>query len=297
MPVEPTHKVVCFGEVLWDILPDSTALPGGAPMNVAYHLHKMELYPALITRVGKDEPGAALVNIFKGHGVHTGYFQYDAQYATGKVYAHPGAHNEMHYEIVQPAAWDFIEPEPRHAELIRQAEYFVFGSLACRSEVSRHTLFLLLEQAKTKVLDINLRAPHYQTALLEELLQKSDILKLNDNELEILCAEQSNLHTLRDRVLYIMNRFSIPLVVVTMGENGALLCAEEKFYPVAGAAVAVRDTIGCGDAFLAALLSRLLKGDDYAKALQFANTLGAFIATKQGGCPAYSLHDIPFTLP
>ena len=34
------HQVVCFGEVLWDILPTG-AVPGGAPMNVAYHLQKL----------------------------------------------------------------------------------------------------------------------------------------------------------------------------------------------------------------------------------------------------------------
>ena len=48
------HEVVCFGEVLWDIF-STGAVPGGAPMNVAYHLHKQGKNPALITKIGIDE--------------------------------------------------------------------------------------------------------------------------------------------------------------------------------------------------------------------------------------------------
>jgi fructokinase len=51
-------------------------------------------------------------------------------------------------------------------KLIAAARYFVFGSLAAREAVSRHTLFQLLESAGTKVFDINLRAPHYTKVTL-----------------------------------------------------------------------------------------------------------------------------------
>ena len=66
------HKVVCFGEVLWDILP-SGAVPGGAPMNVAYHLHKQQKNPAVITSIGIDEKGEELINIFSDYGVCTDF--------------------------------------------------------------------------------------------------------------------------------------------------------------------------------------------------------------------------------
>ena len=59
MPDNTMHKVVCFGEVLWDILPGG-AVPGGAPMNVAYHLHKQLKNPVLITRIGNDNEGGKL---------------------------------------------------------------------------------------------------------------------------------------------------------------------------------------------------------------------------------------------
>ncbi len=62
------HQVVCFDEVLWDILPMG-AVPGGAPMNVAYRLQKLKKTPALITRIGMYDKGAELKKIFSAQGV------------------------------------------------------------------------------------------------------------------------------------------------------------------------------------------------------------------------------------
>ena len=64
------YKVVCFGETLWDILPHAK-LPGGAPMNVAYHLYKLGKNPAIISRIGKDELGKELMQVFESiHVLH-----------------------------------------------------------------------------------------------------------------------------------------------------------------------------------------------------------------------------------
>src|SRR2546423_1983690 len=102
------HQVVCFGEVLWDIVP-SGALPGGAPMNVAYHLKKLGTNPALITKIGLDNYGEKLVNILAASGVTTEYFYVDYERPTGLVYANVNDHHEVIYDIVYPSAWDFIE--------------------------------------------------------------------------------------------------------------------------------------------------------------------------------------------
>lgn len=281
------HDIVCFGEVLWDILP-SGAVPGGAPMNVAYHAHRLGRNPALITRIGNDTEGKALAELFSGYGTGTRYFQHDELYATGKVFAHVGEHNEVSYDIVQPSAWDFIAYEPQHETLLQQAVYFVFGSLACRNEISANTLFRLLEQAPVKVFDINLRAPHYRQPLLEVLLKKTDLLKLNETELQVL-GSWNNVGPAPEAIIqFIARQYHIPVIVATMGGAGAILYAEEQFFRQPGIPVQVVDTIGSGDAFLAAFLNALLNGNGYSAALEQANRLGAFIATQRGACPEYS---------
>ena len=280
------YKVVCFGEVLWDILPDG-AVPGGAPMNVAYHLHKLGNDPALITRIGVDARGKEILSIFSGYGLCTDYFQLDSENETGKVFAKPNEHNEMAYDIVMPVAWDFIQHETQLNRLVQEAEYFVFGSLAARNPVSANTLFSLIEMAKYKVLDINLRPPHYNRRIVEQLLSKADFLKLNLPELELITGWFSHKIPINDRIKSVREKYHIPELVVTLGEKGAILYREDKFFLHGGFKVKVADTVGSGDAFLAGLLSKFLEKKRDEEAIEFACALGAFIATKRGACPSY----------
>jgi fructokinase len=285
------HRVICFGEVLWDILP-SGAVPGGAPMNVTYHLHKQGKSPALITRIGDDEKGRELKDIFASYGVCTDYFQTDDQHETGKVFAHPNEHNEVVYDIVKPVAWDFIEWKQDYADLVAKADYFIFGSLTARSPVSKHTLLQLIEAAKHKVLDINLRVPYYDKDIVEELLGKTDFLKLNSGELELITNWFGSYTNVNDSIQLLADRFSLPVIVVTMGGDGAVLYKNGKFYKHPGFVVKVRDTVGSGDAFLAGLLSKLMNNESPDDALLYANALGAFIATQTGACPSYTIDNV-----
>jgi len=291
MPDKNIHPVVCFGEVLWDILP-SGAVPGGAPMNVAYHLQKLNKNPALITRIGMDNKGQELMNIFSGHDVCTDYFQVDDKYETGKVFASPNEYNEVVYDIVKPVAWDFIAWDNAFTELLANAEFFVFGSLAARNKASKDTLFRLLEIARNKVLDINLRTPHYNRRIVEQLLRKTDFVKMNLSELELITGWFSNHTSVEDRLKSIGDKFRLSNMVVTMGGNGALLYKNGDITKHGGFKVDVQDTVGSGDAFLAGLLSRLLDNVDNKEALDFASGIGAFIATQRGACPEYHIAEI-----
>lgn len=280
------HKVVCFGEVLWDILP-SGEMPGGAPMNVAYHLHKQHKNPAVITRIGNDDKGKELIDIFSVNGICTDFFQLDNEHGTGKVFAKPNEQHEVLYDIVKPVAWDFIEKEDTLDTLVSNADYFVFGSLSARSPVSKNTLLQLLESAKTKVLDINLRPPHYDRKIVEELLGKADFLKLNLAELELITGWFSKYTTVKDKVNLIKEKFNVQNIVVTKGGDGADLYYNGHEYTHYGYKVKVVDTIGSGDAFLAGLITKLSESVSPEETLDFASRLGAFIATKKGACPEY----------
>jgi fructokinase len=283
--------IVCFGEVLWDLLP-SAAVPGGAPMNVAYHLHTQNVKAALITRVGRDEEGRKLVDIFFKNGIDTQYFQVDEKYGTGKVYAREDQKKDMTYEIVMPVAWDFIEWDDRLEELVRNAACFVYGSLAARSAGSAGTLFRLLEIAPQKVLDINLRAPHFEKAMLGQLLHKADLLKMNLEELEYVCGWFANYETTEDRVKFISEKYDIPEIVITKGKDGAVLYTAGNFFYHGGFSVHVADTVGSGDAFLAGMLANRLKKISSAETLEWASQMGAYIASRTGACPPYDLEDV-----
>ncbi len=282
------HKVVCYGEILWDVLP-AGAKPGGAPMNVAYHLQKLGMNPALITRIGKDDWGRKLQQLLQQQGVSIHQIQIDEQQPTGLVNAHLKENNQVEYDIVYPVAWDFIAWQDEFDSLLKQADYFVFGSLAARNEESRKTLLQLLEKAKTKVLDINLRPPHFSKQSIEDLLAKADILKLNDHEVSLIAGWYNSSDDIVDQVKIVQDQFSIDTILVTRGEKGAMINNKGRITAHSGYKVNVADTIGSGDAFLAGYLFKTASGASAEEALTFANVLGAFIATQSGACPEYDL--------
>jgi fructokinase len=281
-----SFNVVTYGEVLWDVLPTGH-VPGGAPMNVAYHLHKTGQHPALITRIGNDDLGTSLKDYFSNLGVCTDYFQQDELLETGKVFAHLLPNNEVAYDIVSPSAWDFIVVEDRLIELVKQSSYFIYGSLASRSNVSAETLLQLLAIAPIKVLDLNLRKPHFERPLLEQLLQTADILKLNEAELEFVTSWFAEYSSIEERVQIIRKQFGIQHIVVTLGSKGAYMWMNNQSWWHEGYVVEVEDTIGSGDAFLAGMISQMIAQETPDNILDFACKLGAFIATQKGACPEY----------
>lgn len=282
--------VVCFGEVLWDVLPDG-ALPGGAPMNVAYHLNRLGVKAQMISKVGEDDWGRQLLNFMQHHQIATTLVQQDDNYPTGTVLATPGANHEMQYDIVKPVAYDFIDATAAAIDAVTAASYFVFGSLANRTEHTRNSLLQLLNIAKTKVLDINLRPPHFEQEVLESLLHQADILKINEHELEQISDWHADISLFEDQVKLIADRYGVHNIIITKGAAGASFFGNGKFYHHPGYKVVVADTVGSGDSFLAGFLSSFIKGVEVEQCLDFACKLGAFVATKKGACPEYSVVD------
>ncbi|HYO20780.1 MAG TPA: PfkB family carbohydrate kinase, partial [Flavisolibacter sp.] len=261
-------------------------------MNVAYHLQKLGMHTSVITRVGKDKWGDDLKMLLQQQGIATGEVQVDEVHSTGLVNATLKENNEVAYDIVFPVAWDFIGWKETFSTLVQQAAYFVFGSLAARNDVSRNTLFQLLQAANKKVLDINLRPPHFNRKSLTELLQQADILKLNDHEVKLISGWFGDYHAIDDQVRRVQEEFSMDTILVTRGSEGALICQSGELFHHKGYKVTVADTVGSGDAFLAGYLYKTANGSEPADALAFANALGAFIATQAGACPEYDVTSV-----
>lgn len=285
------HPVVCFGEILWDVLPSGIE-PGGAPMNVAYHLRKLNIASALITRVGTDDYGKALAALLTQQNIGTEYLQIDIHHPTGLVYAQPNERGDMQYDIVYPSAWDFIEYSEGYIPLLQQAEYLVYGSLITRNETSKNTLLQLMPLAKKRVLDINLRPPHFTKEVVEQLFEKVDMLKLNADELQLISSWYGSANNIYDDIKLLQDKFHIPIIVVTRGSEGAILNDNGNIYEHNGYQVIVGDTVGSGDAFLAGLLYQYLQQAPPDEALDFACATGALIAAHHGACPQYELSEI-----
>ncbi|WP_436484525.1 carbohydrate kinase family protein [Chitinophaga sp. ARDCPP14] len=287
------YNIACLGEILWDILPNQE-LPGGAPMNVAYHLQKLSQSVAMVSATGADDHGKRLLQLMNNMQLSTAYVQTNTTYATGKVNAWMDAHNDMQYDILYPVAWDHIGWNASLEALLTgdDLQYIVFGSLMARHEVSRNTLRKALESTATKVLDINLRTPWYSRETLEWLMDSCQLLKLNIAELELISAWYGAWSTHEEQVKALSSRFNIPVIVVTLGSKGCMGYIDEAFYYQEGQTVKVADTIGSGDAFLAGFLACRLQQRSPAWSLAYANALGALVASRPGGCPPYDPSEI-----
>ena len=283
--------IACFGEILWDVLPTGKQ-PGGAPFNVAVHLHQLGLPVRFISRVGDDELGTELVDFVASKGLETNLIQYGKTHLTGVVKANVDDANEVTYKIVQPVAWDYIHFDAEVAAAVATADAFVFGSLAARQAGTRETLYRLLESAKFKVFDVNMRPPHYTREVVKYLLEKADLVKMNHHELAEIMAWFGPETAPAAAMPWLAQRFDLQAVCVTCGADGALLWTNGQLYRAPGIAVAVQDTIGSGDAFLAALLKGWLTSQPPQDALNFACAAGALVATHQGATPAFGEADV-----
>jgi fructokinase len=285
------HNIICFGETLWDMLP-SGKMPGGAPMNVAIHLTYHGYSPVVISRVGNDELGKELLAFLEEKHVSTRYIQTDQTHGTGVVEANISNKNEVIYQIVESVAWDYIQYQEPVAALVEQSDVFIYGSLAARNHVTEQTLLRYLPLAQLRVFDVNLRPPFYNQHQIEVLMEFADIVKMNHQELEEIAGwfglqasgEQQQMQEVKDT-------FGLQMVIVTRGENGAVVLTDQGYLEHPGFKVEVEDTIGSGDAFLATFLSNYLQQQALDLALKRACAIGAFVATRRGATPQYPAGD------
>ncbi len=284
-------NIVCFGEVLWDLLPTGK-IAGGAPMNVAVHANQLGLQATMISAVGDDELGEGITSFLSSRGLSVSTIQKN-EYQTGIVEVTLDAKGSPSYEIIKPVAWDFIRLTETAKKTVQEADALVFGSLALRNEVSKNTLFALQAVAKLKILDINLRKPFYTPELADELFKVADIVKVNDEELEMICAWYGQAGDETANARFLKERYQLKGIIVTRGGNGAFFIDENnEVSKHQGFKVTVNDTIGSGDSFLASFITKWLNGETPAEALKFACAVGAFVATQKGATPVILEEDI-----
>lgn len=278
-------NIVCFGEVLWDILPTGPKL-GGAPVNVALRVQSLGNKAVVISAIGNDSYGKKLVEEIKAYEANLEHIQVNESYETSQVLVQLDAHGSASYEIKMPCAWDDIKLLDKDIEAVKASDAFIFGSLIARSETSRETLFSLLQSAAFKVFDVNLRTPHYTQENLLHLIKQADFVKFNDDELYEICGNLGFKNkSAEECIKFIADYAGVSQICVTLGEEGAILFRNNTFYYNKGYKIAVVDTVGAGDSFLATLISQLLNGSKPQKAIDMACAVGAIVASKSGANP------------
>lgn len=281
-------KILCFGEVLWDCLPQGLFL-GGAPLNVAYHLQQLGDAPSMVSAVGSDFLGEETLARIQSKGLGTQHVQVIEDAPTGAVRVRLSQQGDASYDFLDPSAWDFLKVDK---QLVHAADAFVYGSLAMRKQANRQQLESALEEFRgCKICDVNLRPAFNDLDYALKLLSLADVAKLNEEELQTLAGVAVDVDNPEPAMRRLAAKTGTSRICLTMGAKGAAYCDAEEFVQVSVQPVKVRDTIGAGDAFMARFIHGFLAAEPIKTTLQSAANLGAFIATREGAQPEYDASD------
>lgn len=281
---------VCFGEVLWDCLPKGI-FAGGAPINVAYHLSRFGLNALPVTAVGEDFLGDEMLRRFH-------YWRLSPEFAsrvdkpTGAVVVDLDDAGIASYKFLDDVAWDHIPLPDSLKQLAPRVKVLVFGTLAQRSESNRAQLAELrgMASAAKHVYDVNLRPPFDPPERVWQLAKGCDLIKLNEDELGRLLGEKVDFAGMERAARQFAERTECSRVCVTAGKQGAALLWEGAWSFDPPQPITVKDTVGAGDSFLAALLQGWLEANlAPAENLHRAARVAEFVASCDGATPHYQL--------
>ncbi|KAG0498051.1 hypothetical protein HPP92_002372 [Vanilla planifolia] len=302
--------VVSFGEMLIDFVPTVSGLslaeapgfikaPGGAPANVAIAVARLGGRAAFMGKLGDDEFGRMLAAILRENGVSDAGVTFDAGARTALAFVTLRSDGEREFMFYRnPSADMLLTPDELDLDLIRRAKVFHYGSISLITEPCRSAHLKALEVAKEAgallSYDPNLRLPLWPSP--EEAKEKilsiwdqADIIKVSDVELEFLTGKAS----VEDEVALTLWRPTLMLLLVTLGDKGCKYYTKDFRGAVDAFTVEQVDTTGAGDAFVGALLGKLV--DDMSvlqdekklrQVLRFANACGGITTTKKGAIPA-----------
>ena len=280
--------VLAVGEVLWDLFPEGPRF-GGAPANFACacaELGQRYVRVYLGSAVGRDELGDEARRRLTGHGVDGSHLTVNG-HPTGRVFVVAGSNGKNDYRFSDDDAWDHISPTPQLLAIAAAADVVCFGTLGQRAAESRESIRAVVNATRPdclRVLDINLRAPHWSPAVLLDSLALANVVKLNDEELPTVAGVLGVSGDDAAVLEHIRERFDLKLIVLTRGASGSRVhAADGTTDDRPGEPVEVVNTVGAGDAFTAALALGLEFGHPLTRTHAWAADVAAFVCTQPGG--------------
>lgn len=288
-------QAISIGEVLWDIIGSAEHL-GGAPFNFALHLRNLGHSVHFLSAVGDDERGQRVLRRMRDTGLSTNYTPQLAQYPTGTASVLLDGNGQPRFVINHPAAYDFpLLPDADAARLCSPAPNLIyFGTLFQMSPPAREVTLKILDRCPStrRFYDVNLRSDSYEPELVRDLMARANVIKVNDEEVSMITSMFSDpAESLEQFCRNYARKFGWEAVCVTGGAEGCVLLVQDEFVASPGYPVPVVDTIGAGDAFAAALAHGLEAGWKPDKIGDFANRVGALIASRAGATPPWTIQE------
>jgi fructokinase len=289
-------KLISIGEILWDVIGGQEHL-GGALLNLSVHASRLGHEVSLVSAVGADQRGDRALEAMSSLGLSTDLVQRSEEWPTGMVTVTVAGDGQPEFEIHRPAAYDSMKVDTGALDRLasRDPDWICYGTLLSMYPRGRNLLLETMDAIPRarRFYDVNLRPKSFTSDLVLELLGRATVVKLNQDEVRSLdLMLQRSARTLEEFCRDHVARFGWEAVCVTRGELGCAILVRDQYVEVPGYRVQVADTVGAGDAFSAGFLHGLNAGWPAAQTGDFANRLGALVASRPGGAGPWSLDQI-----
>ena len=311
--------IVSLGELLIDMFPEKIGprigevqaffpKPGGASANVAVAANRLGMNSAFIGKVGDDLFGVYLKRVLDDEGVNTQGLVFDPDARTTMaIIAMPDENSAEFVFYRNPGADQRLTIEELDLELLNSTKALHFGSISLTDEPARAATFEAARIAKEAgaliSFDVNYRPslwndPAQALIQAQQMIKEVDLVKVNEVEAALLTGktdlDPSDPVQVENAAILLLNQ-GPTLVVVTLGADGSYFHLKGGGCYIPPYKVETIDAVGCGDAFVAGLLTKLVEDGDWKEklsleklqdVLRFANAVGALTSLKRGAIPA-----------
>lgn len=303
------YDIVALGEVLIDFTNNGYSSsgmrlfeqnPGGAPANMLTAATKLGLSTAFIGKVGTDMHGQFLKEVLEEQGIDTKGMILDPNFFTTLAFVELKENGERVFSFARkPGADTMLTKEDLNQDLLKNTKVFHFGSLSLTNEPSKTATYEAIRIAKEAgaiiSYDPNYRAPLWENEkvaieMMREPIPYVDMMKISDEETELLTGQVDP-----EAAAEILISQGVKVVVVTLGEQGALVRIKDGSRIVAGFKSQVVDTTGAGDSFWGSFVQQVLETkkavdtltlDELSKCVTYANAVASICVSKRGAIPA-----------
>lgn len=263
-------EILCIGSVLWDVIGRCgnpmrqgsdmpgriTRLPGGVAMNIAMALRRFGLTPALLSAVGRDVEGDALIAACHARGLGTDLIYRSDDLPTDQYMAIEGSNGLI------AAIADAHSLEAAGDKILRPLENLQTPYAGAVALDGNLTLDLLSQMARSPLLaqaDLRVAPASPGKALrLSPFVQSGrGTLYVNLEEAGLLC--QMEFDSSAGAAATLLAR-GAARAVVTDGGNPATVSSADGTVTQTPPPVSVMRVTGAGDTFMAAHIAAELRG-------------------------------------
>ena len=251
-------------------------IPGGKGANQARAISRLGGKVRLISKVGQDQFGEALLESLNKEGISTKSIKLSPRKTSGVALIEVDKQAENKIIIIPGSNYDFSSKDLAQISL-KDNEIAI-----SQFEIPKETVKEFFSKAK-KTGSITVLNPSPVSQIPHDLLRLVDYLIINEHEFAYLSKiKQPQIHA--EVLTEVTNKIAgkNQVIIVTFGSKGSIAVKGQKIIKTPGFKVKAADTTGAGDAFLGAFSQALAERKGLNDALIFANATAALKVTKLG---------------